>query len=163
MTPLSLVPPDSPILRAIAAPVLLPMPGLKRLIRAMTDLCRQHNGAGLAAPQVGVSLRVIVLRLTGIPSCMVNPEWKPCAGSTMRDEQEGCLSLPGQKRVVARYERIMVRHAEAPTWRLFDGMAARTIQHEVDHLDGKLITDHQQHAVIPMAIAPLTPLRLESA
>ncbi len=67
MTPLSLVPPDSPILRAIAAPVQLPMPGLKRLLRDLTDLCRQHNGAGLAAPQVGVSLRVIVCAAGSAP------------------------------------------------------------------------------------------------
>lgn len=96
MTPLALVHADHPILRAIAPKVLLPMPGLKRIIRDMADFARELNGSGLAAPQVGISLRLFVLRRQGLPSVLINPEWKPCDGSPIEVQKEACFSLPNE-------------------------------------------------------------------
>lgn len=117
-------------------------PGIDRLARAMTETMYANHGVGLAAPQVGVPARVIVVDGLGEPIVFVNPEIIDSEGVATADE--GCLSLPGLTRRVERAERIRLC-ADDEHWQPFEfkarGGLARAIQHEMDHLDGVLITD----------------------
>lgn len=105
-------------------------------------------GIGLAAPQVGVGLRLVVLDLQEggerVPMVLVNPEIVAASRETELRE-EGCLSLPGQFAEVERPVAVTVRFHDAGGARhqlAADGLLARCIQHELDHLDGKLFVDH---------------------
>jgi peptide deformylase len=139
-----------PLLRAVAAPVTRFDAELASLIADMDDTMRSLSGAGIAAPQIGVSLRVVIFELrenpryphlTPVPyTVLVNPQL------TVLDEQqeegwEGCLSVPGMRGLVARYRRLRYQGfdaAGAPIDRTVEGFHARVVQHEVDHLDGIL-------------------------
>jgi peptide deformylase len=115
----------------------------------MIDTLRDARGLGIAAPQVGRSLRLIVALpiasrdevLDAVePLVLVNPEWRPLADAE-REGIEGCLSIPGLRGVVPRAERIAWRGHDlggATVEGEADGLFARVIQHEVDHLDGVL-------------------------
>lgn len=105
-------------------------------------------GIGLAAPQVGVSLRLVVLDLApdgeAAPMVLVNPE-VTAASSDLMAREEGCLSLPGQYAEVVRPARITVAFEDQEGKRQTldaDGLLAACIQHEIDHLDGVLFVDH---------------------
>jgi peptide deformylase len=136
-----------PLLQAPAQPVPAITSEIERLIDDMVETMYAVPGIGLAAPQVGVSLRVFVIDLSvgrdrnGL-IVMVNPEWQEREG--MQLEEEGCLSLPGFTATVPRPSRATVRglnrqgesHTVAGT-----ELLARALQHEMDHLDGKLFVD----------------------
>jgi peptide deformylase len=136
-----------PLLQAPAQPVTAITTEIERLIDDMVETMYAVPGIGLAAPQVGVSLRVFVIDLTvgrdrnGL-IVMVNPEWQEREG--MQLEEEGCLSLPGFTATVPRPARASVRglnrQGEAYT---VEGreLLARALQHEMDHLDGRLFVD----------------------
>ena len=116
---------------------------LERLVEDLFDTMRAHEGVGLAAPQVGVSKRVFVLREPeGEPMCFVNPEILETEGS--EEDEEGCLSMPRIYAMVPRATRIRVRAQDAQG-EGFDLEArdflARIIQHETDHLDGILFPE----------------------
>jgi peptide deformylase len=117
---------------------------IRSLIDLMTDLMYQGDGVGLAAPQAGVSKRVIVLDVGEGPMCLVNPELV----ETDREKEtaeEGCLSLPGIRIGVHRPRAITVRglNEKGETIvKTVDGLWARAFQHEIDHLNGVLIIDH---------------------
>jgi peptide deformylase len=120
---------------------------IERLIDDMIETMYAAPGIGLAAPQIGISLRVFVIDLSvgrdadGLIT-MVNPEFVERDG--MQLEEEGCLSLPGFTATVARPERAIVRGLSrdgAPQQIEGTGLLARAFQHEMDHLDGKLFTD----------------------
>jgi len=111
----------------------------------MIETCRAANGIGLAAPQVGLSLRLCVINLEHLgldPFALINPKivtksWKKI------EMEEGCLSIPGVFGIVKRPEKITVKAinlAGKENIVKADGLLARVIQHEVDHLDGILIT-----------------------
>jgi peptide deformylase len=108
----------------------------------MLALMRRHRGIGLAAPQIGMAVRLIVVDLGEGPVCLANPEVAPLAAREIA--AEGCLSLPGVCVDVARARAVEVRGVD-PTGqpRHFEacGLLARVLQHEVDHLDGILILD----------------------
>lgn len=123
---------------------------LRMLIGDMQDTMRAANGAGLAAPQIGVGLRVVIFGFESNPrypqaepvpfTILVNPLLTPLA-----DEQEegweGCLSVPGLRGVVPRWTRLGYRGFDAdgnPVEREATGFHARVVQHECDHLDGIL-------------------------
>jgi peptide deformylase len=139
-----------PLLRQVAAPVTRFDAELAALLTDMDDTMRYLSGAGLAAPQIGVGLRVVIFELkdnpryphlTPVPYTMlVNPELTPL--DTEQDEGwEGCLSVPGMRGLVPRYRRLRYRGfdaAGAPIDRTVEGFHARVVQHEVDHLDGIL-------------------------
>lgn len=118
------------------------------LVPAMFGAMYKAPGIGLAAPQIGVSLRLVVLDLapdaTPAPMVLINPEI--IRASTERvSREEGCLSLPGQYADVARPAEIAVSFEdEAGKRRTIeaDGLLAACIQHEIDHLDGVLFVDH---------------------
>jgi peptide deformylase len=154
-----------PVLRQVAAPVeRFGTPELRALVRDMDDTMRALDGAGIAAPQVGVSLRVVIFEVTANPrypqaeavpyTVLVNPELEPI-GADQEDGWEGCLSVPGLRGLVPRYRQLRYRGRDLdgqPIDRTVSGFHARVVQHEVDHLDGILY---------PMRIADLRNLGYE--
>jgi len=140
-----------PLLRQVALPVTaFGTREMLELVRDMDDTMRALNGAGLAAPQVGVSLRVVIFEVTRNPrypdagevpyTVLINPELTPLGDET-EDGWEGCLSVPGLRGLVPRYRRLRYRGYDAngvPIDRSVEGFHARVVQHEVDHLDGIL-------------------------
>ena len=121
---------------------------LDRLIDDMVDTMYAAPGVGLAAPQIGVSLRLCVIDLTvgrrgGELLVLVNPEFVSREGLQL--EEEGCLSVPGFDATVARPARAVVRALDRKgVERTIEGtgLLARALQHELDHLNGTLFLDH---------------------
>ncbi|HEY9766793.1 MAG TPA: peptide deformylase [Chroococcales cyanobacterium] len=144
MMPLSYF--GSEVLREPAQPVIKVSAEIKKLIEEMFETNKAANGVGLAAPQVGVGKRVVIIDLshTGIePFALVNPVLSRCRGCA--EDSEGCLSLPGIFLPVPRFEKISVRARDEKGRSIVidaEGFLARVIQHELDHLDGKLFIDH---------------------
>ena len=125
-------------------------PELETLLADMRDTMRDLNGAGLAAPQIGVGLRVVIFGFEANPrypeadsvpfTVLVNPVLTPL-GEEQDEGWEGCLSVPGMRGLVPRYRHLRytgVDAAGAPIDRTVSGFHARVVQHEVDHLDGIL-------------------------
>jgi len=140
-----------PLLQQVAAPVeRFGTSALRELVADMDQTMRALNGAGIAAPQIGVSLRVVIFELTQNPryplaeavpyTVLVNPTLDPIGDQ--RDEAwEGCLSVPGLRGVVPRHTHLRYRGFDPrgePIDRIVSGFHARVVQHEVDHLDGIL-------------------------
>lgn len=116
----------------------------RKLVADMWDTMRANNGVGLAAPQIGVGLRVAVVAVDDHELVMANPVLRR-KSLDRTVGQEGCLSCPGDMRWVERFKSVTVEclDAEANLVRVeAHGMLAVAIQHELDHLDGKLILDH---------------------
>jgi peptide deformylase len=114
------------------------------LIDAMAELMYQAEGVGLAAPQVGISQRVIVLDAGDGLTSMVNPEIFEMSEEQEKVE-EGCLSLPGVRVQVHRPKSLKIRGIDerGETVEITaEGLLARVFQHEIDHLNGVLIVDH---------------------
>ena len=114
----------------------------RRLIDDMVDTMRDAPGIGLAAPQVGVLLRVIVAEVDDQLHALVNPEIIRAEGEQVGDE--GCLSIPGYVGEVKRFERVVVKaknRAGKEVRVRGEGLLARCLQHEIDHIDGILFTD----------------------
>ena len=138
-------------------------PELHALIEDLEDTMKHLNGAGIAAPQIGVSQRVVIFGQKEIDvaknprypdavdvpyTVLINPVLTPI-GTAMEDGWEGCLSVPGMRGVVPRYERLHYKGFDQfgnPIDRMVSGFHARVVQHECDHLDGILY---------PMRIADL--------
>jgi peptide deformylase len=125
-------------------------PELKALLQDMRDTMAHLNGAGLAAPQIGVLLRVVIFGVHANPrypdveevpdTVLINPKLTPLS-EEMEEAWEGCLSVPGMRGWVPRYERLMYTGFDehgTPLKREVQGFHARVVQHEVDHLDGIL-------------------------
>ena len=114
----------------------------RKLIDDMVDTMRDAPGIGLAAPQVGVLLRVIVAEVDDQLHALVNPEIIRAEGEQVGDE--GCLSIPGYVGEVRRFERVVVKaknRAGKDVRVRGEGLLARCLQHEIDHIDGILFTD----------------------
>lgn len=135
-----------PVLREKSRPVEEFDDDVRRLVADLMETMYAADGIGLAAPQVGVPLRVFVYDVRDPdlePGALVNPEIVLREG-TDRDE-EGCLSLPGLSEVVERAERVVVRGLDEsgdPVEIEAEGLLSRCLQHEKDHLDGVLFIDH---------------------
>ncbi len=125
-------------------------PELQALLQDMRDTMAHLNGAGLAAPQIGVGLRVVIFGVHANPrypnaeevpdTVLINPVLEP-DGTEMEEGWEGCLSVPGMRGVVPRYKRLRYRGVDEngnPFEREVSDFHARVVQHEVDHLDGIL-------------------------
>ncbi len=125
------------------------------LCDAMLAIMRRNHGIGLAAPQVGLSLRLLVADIGDDPRCLINPELSLLPGN--ETTSEGCLSLPGLSVDVAR-ARIVEVEAQDPEGKPLRftarGLLARVIQHEVDHLNGVLIIDHRRAGEPPHKMTP---------
>ena len=139
-----------PLLRQVASPVTSFDAGLAALVSDMDDTMRALAGAGIAAPQIGVSARVVIFELKDNPryphfapvpyTVLVNPVITPL-GEEQEEGWEGCLSVPGMRGLVPRFRRLRYRGFDAqraPIDRTVEGFHARVVQHEVDHLAGIL-------------------------
>ncbi|MDR3195833.1 MAG: peptide deformylase [Endomicrobium sp.] len=119
---------------------------IKRLVEDMLETMYAARGLGLAAPQVGVLLRVCVIDVDPgkkSPLIMINP--KVISGGDKISEQEGCLSLPELFALVKRFSNIVAEYTdlEGKNKKIeADGLLARAIQHEIDHLDAKIFIDY---------------------
>ena len=125
-------------------------PELNELIRDMRDTMAHLNGAGLAAPQIGVGLRVVIFGVQSNPrypgiedvpdTVLINPEIQPLSDE-VEEGWEGCLSVPGMRGWVPRWRRLSYKGFDEkgkPFEREVEGFHARVVQHECDHLDGVL-------------------------
>lgn len=132
-----------PILRQVCQPVVSFGTSLATLAEQMRETMAAYQGIGLAAPQVGELLRLVVVRVDGDAIAIANPVLICGRGSSHLDE--GCLSCPGVLVRVRRSARVLVsgRNCDgAPVSYRVDQVEAHCIQHEIDHLDGRLILDH---------------------
>ncbi len=141
------------ILRKHAKPVEQMTERVARLIEDMFDTMYEADGVGLAAPQVGILRRIFVVDTTMDESepqryVMINPEILETSGE--QEGMEGCLSVPGKHAVVKRANRVKVR-AQDENMEWFEleaeGLLARAIQHEYDHLDGIMYVDRAEGPV----------------
>ncbi len=139
--PLRVVP--DPVLRQKAKKVRNIDASIRRLVEDMIDTMRANHGVGLAAPQVGVSLRVIVIEIPEEPVLtMVNPEIVKRSG--LRDVTEGCLSVPGYRGEIKRAETITAKGLglDGKVVRIKgQELLAQALEHETGHIQGNLYTD----------------------
>ncbi|HEY0682332.1 MAG TPA: peptide deformylase [Steroidobacter sp.] len=140
-----------PVLLQVAKPVEhFDTPELRALLQDMKDTMAALNGAGIAAPQIGTSLQVVIFGVGKNPRYpqaeevpyteLINPVLEPQTDA-MEDGWEGCLSVPGMRGVVPRYTKLRYRGFDPqgrPIDRTVEGFHARVVQHEVDHLHGIL-------------------------
>jgi peptide deformylase len=135
-----------PRLRNKAKPVGMVDGRIQRIVDDMLETMYAAPGIGLAAIQVNVPLRIVVMDVSeekNAPLCLINPEILERAGEEQMEE--GCLSVPGFYEPVSRAERVRVRALDregSPLELETDGLLAVCIQHEIDHLDGKLFVDY---------------------
>ena len=143
-----------PLLRKVTQPVENDFEGLKELVENMFETMYHSDGVGLAAPQIGKSLRIFVVdastaaeeepELEGFTKAFINPEILERTG----DEwimNEGCLSLPEIREDISRPEHVKIKYLDENRVEHIEdygGFAARVIQHEYDHLDGVLLIDY---------------------
>lgn len=143
-----------PLLRRVAKPIDKDFKGLPELVENMFETMYHSDGVGLAAPQVGKSLRIFVVdaspaaedepELEGFKKAFINPEILERYGDD-RVMNEGCLSLPEIREDITRTERVKIKYVDENLEEHveeYGGFAARVIQHEYDHLDGVLLIDH---------------------
>lgn len=139
------------VLRKPCKPVEAITPELVVLAKDMLETMYDAPGCGLAAPQIGKNIRLVVID-TAIPDeedprpyIMFNPEWGEEEGSELASNEEGCLSLPDVWGNVIRPNKVWVSYTDIngvrQTEHNCEGLFARCIQHECDHLDGKLFVD----------------------
>jgi peptide deformylase len=135
-----------PRLRIRATPVARVDAEVKRIVSDMLETMYAAPGIGLAAVQVNIPKRIVVMDVSenkDAPLCLINPEILERSGEEQMDE--GCLSVPGFYEPVTRSERVRLRALGLdgePVELDADGLLAVCIQHEIDHLDGKLFVDH---------------------
>jgi peptide deformylase len=148
-----------PILRKIAEPVppeQITTPAVQQFIDDLIETMYEYDGAGLAAPQVHVSQQIVVMEVSQNPryphapaiplTVYVNPEITPLT-EMMDEDWEGCLSVPGLRGRVPRYTKIRLRAYNRQGKRVdfvAEGFHARVIQHECDHLQGKVYLDRMR-------------------
>lgn len=162
-----------PVLRTRAAEVTEFGPELSKLVADMEETMEDVSGAGLAAPQVGVSLRVFTFRVGSAHGHVVNPvlELDDDEGGSRPEEAEGCLSIPGLGYPVPRNSRARVRGVDrsgAPVEYEGTGMLARCFQHETDHLNGtlyldRLVGEHRKAAMRAIRSTAYTAAEMHTA
>ena len=144
-----------PVLRKKSFDVDPEFPDLKKLVADMFETMYNSEGVGLAAPQIGKSIRLIVIDgnvlAENFPECknfkltLINPELEIIEDEDPVVREEGCLSLPGLSEKVKRHEHVLLKWFDEdfkPHQQEFKGFASRIIQHEFDHLEGEVYTDH---------------------
>ena len=164
-----------PLLRQVAQPLAdTDFQQLGELLTDMEDTMRALSGAGLAAPQIAVSRRVVIFEMRENPryphvaaipfTVLVNPVLTPL-GDEQEEGWEGCLSVPGLRGLVSRYRRLRYQGLDAAGHsidRTVEGFHARVVQHEVDHLDGILypqrIRDLRSFGFEDALVGQMTPM-----
>jgi peptide deformylase len=138
----------------------------RQLVAALKVFRGKHGfGRGIAAPQVGIAKRFIVLNLGNGPFCAVNPEitWRSEESFTLWDD---CMSFPTLLVRLHRYSSISIRYTDAQgrdkSWDKLDRASAELLQHEIDHLDGVLAIDHaiDQNALVSRSVFEANPEHL---
>lgn len=143
-----------PVLRKVAEDIPLDYPDLKELIANMIETMNKAEGVGLAAPQIGLPIRVVVINLDVLSGDL--PEYKGFikafinahvieANEETESMEEGCLSLPGIHEPVKRPTKVHVQYLDEdlqPHDEWVEGYLARVMQHEFDHLEGHMFIDH---------------------
>ena len=145
MAKLKIVVAGDPVLRKVSAPVERIDKKLVRLLKDMTETMYAADGVGLAAPQVGVSKRVVVIDVGEGVYEMINPVIVKKEGSVVGGE--GCLSVPDYEGEVERAEYVECEYTDRTGERMLlqtDGLLAIAVQHELDHLEGVLFIDKAQ-------------------
>lgn len=154
----------NPVLRQKAKRISQVDKPIQRLIDDMIETMRAAPGVGLAAPQVGVPLRLAVIEVDEKVTVLINPEIIKTIGETELDE--GCLSVPGFWGQVTRAERVSVkaldRNGKEQRIRDAEGLFAQALQHEIDHLDGKLYIDRVDSAEHLQRSEPLRKPEVEA-
>ncbi|HET8741212.1 MAG TPA: peptide deformylase [Gaiella sp.] len=148
-----------PVLRMRAAEVEEFDEELARITGRMTELMHDAEGIGLAATQIGILRRFFVCTLDGQDRVLVNPVVEP-VGDETEVEEEGCLSLGGVRVPIERAVHVRVEARDAtgePVSLELEGMDARVVQHELDHLDGVLLVDRTDAESRREALAQLRP------
>lgn len=136
----------NPVLRKISTPVddaSIGNKNFKGFCADMVETMKKKDGLGLAAPQIGKNIRIVVVTLNGKPVCMINPEITKRSWAKEWDE-EGCLSVPNYYGQVQRNKKINCIYTTPEGKKVkvqTKEMDARVIQHEIDHLDGILFID----------------------
>jgi peptide deformylase len=163
MAVLPIITAPDPRLKVKCEPVAQVDSAIARLMDDMLDTMYLAPGIGLAAPQVGVTKRILVIDVSPKegprePICMANPEivWR---SEALAIYEEGCLSLPEQYADVERPEKVRVRFLDekgAAQEREAEGLMATCIQHEIDHLDGVIFVDHLSALKRKMILRKLT-------
>lgn len=139
------------VLRKMGADIQPDYPDLPNLIQNMFDTMYAASGIGLAAPQIGLPIRLFIVDISEwdeaapqqIKEVFINPRIVEEWGEPWKFE-EGCLSIPGIKENVARKASVKITYMNAnwePQETVFSGIAARVVQHEYDHIEGRLFTD----------------------
>lgn len=156
-----------PILKKVCAPVTQFDSSLQNFAEGMIELMRREEGVGLAAPQVGVLIRLFVCNVTGLPEdsqVYVNPRFVDLTGAA--ELEEGCLSIPNVH-VTMRRATTAVMEAQTTDGRTVrvegNDLLARVWQHEADHLDGRLIVDTMSASDEISNRRPLKQLRTDFA
>ena len=166
MALLPIITAPDPRLKLVASRVDAVDDGIRRLMDDMLETMYEAPGVGLAAPQVGVSKRVIVADVARSgeapqPMLMANPEIIEASQERVMFE-EGCLSLPEHFADVKRHERIRIRYLDRENEireQDVEGFLATCVQHEIDHLDGVLFVDHISGLKRGMIMRKLTKLK----
>lgn len=143
-----------PVLRKVSSDITPDYPELEKLLADMYETMYDSDGVGLAAPQIGRNDRIIVIdasplaesfpELDGVKLTLINPSLEVLDGDSVT-RGEGCLSLPGLSENVNRVENVRLKWVDEkfqPHEEIFTGFLARIIQHEYDHLEGKVYVDH---------------------
>ncbi len=143
----------SPVLREQTQEITADYPNLKQLVEDMFATMYNAEGIGLAAPQIGLSIRMFVIDLNilaeddpqfkGFKKVFINPQITEY-GEDMDSCDEGCLSIPGVSESVKRPTKIRIQYMDedmTPHDEVFEGYKARVVQHEYDHLEGKVFID----------------------
>jgi len=158
-----------PVLREPAEPVAAIDDRVRALVADLVETMYEADGVGLAAPQVGIGLRVIVVDTREEEGsgalALINPRIADASVETDKVE-EGCLSIPGIAEIVERPARVVVEALDPdgePVRIEADGLSARALQHEVDHLDGVLFLDRLSALKRKMALQKWRKLQEEDA
>ncbi|MBW3625968.1 MAG: peptide deformylase [Armatimonadetes bacterium] len=149
-----------PVLRRKAQRVDAVTGEIRRLIKEMRETMKAASGVGLAAPQVGESLQILVYETEEARGCLLNPVIEEMHGD--QTDVEGCLSIPGLQGEVTRALRIRVKGMDErgkPVTKEAEGYLARVLQHEIDHLNGILFIDRAR----PETLHRIPPRRTEPA
>lgn len=140
------------VLEKVCKPVKAMTPRTRELIEDMLDTMYESEGVGLAAPQVGILKRIVVIDIGEGPIVMINPEIIETSGE--QTGQEGCLSLPGQAGIVTRpnYVKARALNEEMQEYEIeATELLARAICHECDHLDGIMYVRHVEGDLIDLS------------
>lgn len=138
----------SSVLREVAEPIDKITDEIRQLANKMLEIMYQADGVGLAAPQIGISKRIVVIDISphdpsAKPMVLINPEIIKSEGQT--EAEEGCLSVPEIRGGVKRAEKVTVEALDLNGNKIgieAQELLARALQHEIDHLNGKIFVDH---------------------